>query len=356
MTATGAQVRFDEAVVADKDRGRADAAGPDRGAPGGAARPAEAVDPRLDRRRPAGGGGRRHDDPRRQDAGRAGGRRLAGEGAVGVAAGPHDARRRPGCSRPARTISASPARCWSPSASPPVSPPGCRRTSTRRSAGCRPPASRPRSISPPSASCSATWNSSSARRNSGARSKTASPNDANPSMRVALTGGALDVDGLAAFSSLFVSDSGGERFADRDLDIKVKAGPVSAGGLTAETVDTALQAARRRSRDRPAGDRRAGRRDDQRDRQDQGFRRQAARQCRCVDRGGRSGAGDRPARSAISRQSAGHRSSTSAAKAYPGLFEDAEIDFVGTRRAQRRRQQRRRASAPTARPAAASFA
>ena len=69
------------------------------------------------------------------------------------------------------------------------------------------------------------------------------PNDANPSMRVALTGDALDVDGLAAFSSLFVSEQGGERFADRDLDIKVKAGPVSASGLTAETVDTALQAA-----------------------------------------------------------------------------------------------------------------
>ena len=65
------------------------------------------------------------------------------------------------------------------------------------------------------------------------------------------------------------------RFADRDLDIKVKAGPVSASGLTAETVDAALQAAWRRPRDRPAGDRRACRRDDQRHRQDQGFRRQA---------------------------------------------------------------------------------
>ena len=67
------------------------------------------------------------------------------------------------------------------------------------------------------------------------------PNDANPSMRVALTGDALDVDGLAAFSSLFVSDAGGERFAGRDLDIKLKAGPVSASGLTADTVDTALR-------------------------------------------------------------------------------------------------------------------
>ena len=67
------------------------------------------------------------------------------------------------------------------------------------------------------------------------------PKDANPSMRVALTGDALDVDGLAAFSALFVSEQGGARFADRDLDIKVKAGPVSASGLTAETVDTALR-------------------------------------------------------------------------------------------------------------------
>jgi len=67
------------------------------------------------------------------------------------------------------------------------------------------------------------------------------PTDANPSMRVALTGEALDVDGLAAFSSLFVSDTGGERFADRDLDIKLKAGPVSASGLTAESIDTALR-------------------------------------------------------------------------------------------------------------------
>ena len=60
-------------------------------------------------------------------------------------------------------------------------------------------------------------------------------------MRVALTGEALDVDGLAAFSSLFVSDAGGERFADRDLDIQLKAGPVSAGGLTADSIDTALR-------------------------------------------------------------------------------------------------------------------
>ena len=56
-----------------------------------------------------------------------------------------------------------------------------------------------------------------------------------------LDGGALDVDGLAAFASLFVSDKGANRFADRDLDFQIKAGPVSAGGLTADTVDTALR-------------------------------------------------------------------------------------------------------------------
>jgi uncharacterized protein involved in outer membrane biogenesis len=67
------------------------------------------------------------------------------------------------------------------------------------------------------------------------------PADANASMRVALTGDALDVAGLAAFSSLFVSDTGRERFADRNLDIKVKAGPVTALGLTADSIDTALR-------------------------------------------------------------------------------------------------------------------
>jgi uncharacterized protein involved in outer membrane biogenesis len=67
------------------------------------------------------------------------------------------------------------------------------------------------------------------------------PRDAKPSAVLKLTGGALDVDGLAAFASLFVSDQGASRFADRDLDIAVKAGPVSAAGLTADTVDTALR-------------------------------------------------------------------------------------------------------------------
>lgn len=67
------------------------------------------------------------------------------------------------------------------------------------------------------------------------------PDDAKPSMQVKLAGEALDVDGMAAFASLFVSDKGANRLADHDLDLDIKAGPVSAAGLTAETVDTALR-------------------------------------------------------------------------------------------------------------------
>jgi hypothetical protein len=67
------------------------------------------------------------------------------------------------------------------------------------------------------------------------------PTDANPSMIVRLTGGKLDVEGLAAFASLFVSDEGKARMADHDLDFDIKAGPVMAAGLTAQSVDTALR-------------------------------------------------------------------------------------------------------------------
>nr|WIE94231.1 AsmA family protein [Mesorhizobium sp. WSM4875] len=64
---------------------------------------------------------------------------------------------------------------------------------------------------------------------------------ARPSVLMQLEGGELDVDGLAAFASIFVSDKGANRFSDRDLDFQIKAGPVSAAGLTADTVDTALR-------------------------------------------------------------------------------------------------------------------
>ncbi len=65
--------------------------------------------------------------------------------------------------------------------------------------------------------------------------------DKRPTVLLTLAGGALDLDGLQAFASLFVSDSGATRFTEHDIDLQLKAGPVSAAGLSAETVDTALR-------------------------------------------------------------------------------------------------------------------
>ena len=67
------------------------------------------------------------------------------------------------------------------------------------------------------------------------------PDGAKPSMRLALDGGALDVDGLTALAALFVSDEGANRFAAHDLDLQIKAGPVRSTGFSAETIDTALR-------------------------------------------------------------------------------------------------------------------
>nr|WP_295465557.1 AsmA-like C-terminal region-containing protein [Mesorhizobium sp.] len=67
------------------------------------------------------------------------------------------------------------------------------------------------------------------------------PDDARPSLLLSLDGGELDVEGLAAFASLFVTDAGQARVEGRDLDLKVSAGPVSAGGLTAGRLETALR-------------------------------------------------------------------------------------------------------------------
>jgi hypothetical protein len=67
------------------------------------------------------------------------------------------------------------------------------------------------------------------------------PAGAKPSTVLKLTGGELDFDGLSALASLFVSDVGVNRFADGDLDLEVKAGPVSAAGLVAGSVDTAVR-------------------------------------------------------------------------------------------------------------------
>ncbi len=58
--------------------------------------------------------------------------------------------------------------------------------------------------------------------------------------KVDLTGGRLDLDGVAAFAALFVGEQG-TRLADHDFDLAVKAGPVVVSGITAESVDTALR-------------------------------------------------------------------------------------------------------------------
>src|SRR5690606_15295401 len=67
------------------------------------------------------------------------------------------------------------------------------------------------------------------------------PDNQRPSMKLTLDGDKLDVEGMSAFASLFVSDGGQTRHADRDIELQVVAGPVSAVGLTAETLDTALR-------------------------------------------------------------------------------------------------------------------
>ena len=67
------------------------------------------------------------------------------------------------------------------------------------------------------------------------------PGDARPSVAMKLKGGEMDVDGLAAFASLFVSDKGDNRFSSQDIDFDIKAGPVSVGGLKADTVDTSMR-------------------------------------------------------------------------------------------------------------------
>jgi hypothetical protein len=67
------------------------------------------------------------------------------------------------------------------------------------------------------------------------------PANEQPSMTLRLDGDRLDVEGMAAFASLFVSETGETRLADRDLDFAITAGPVDAAGLTAETLDTALR-------------------------------------------------------------------------------------------------------------------
>ena len=65
--------------------------------------------------------------------------------------------------------------------------------------------------------------------------------DARPSVTLALDGGALDLEGLSALASIFVSTEGDNRFTGQDLDFDIKAGPVEAWGLSADKVDAALR-------------------------------------------------------------------------------------------------------------------
>lgn len=62
-----------------------------------------------------------------------------------------------------------------------------------------------------------------------------------PSMQLALEGGALDGDALEALAALFASDSGAPRLSDQNIDVSLKAGPVSHGGFQAASVDTAFR-------------------------------------------------------------------------------------------------------------------
>jgi len=67
------------------------------------------------------------------------------------------------------------------------------------------------------------------------------PADAAPSMTVKLDGGKLDVEDLTAFASLFIDQKGQNRLADRDLDLEVKAGPVTGDRLAAQSIDAAIR-------------------------------------------------------------------------------------------------------------------
>ncbi|WP_157015800.1 AsmA family protein [Mesorhizobium xinjiangense] len=65
--------------------------------------------------------------------------------------------------------------------------------------------------------------------------------DVRPSMLAHLDGGALDLEGMTAFASLFVADDGEARFGGHDIEFELKAGPVEAAQMRAESVDAALR-------------------------------------------------------------------------------------------------------------------
>jgi hypothetical protein len=62
-----------------------------------------------------------------------------------------------------------------------------------------------------------------------------------PALTAKLKGDALDVEGMAAFASLFVSDAGVTHFGGHDIDFDLEAGPVTLAGITAETVDAVMR-------------------------------------------------------------------------------------------------------------------
>ena len=68
-----------------------------------------------------------------------------------------------------------------------------------------------------------------------------SPEGTRPSLMLKLDGDRLDFEGMKAFTSLFISDAGQNRLNDHNVDLEIAAGPVSALGLTAGHLDTALR-------------------------------------------------------------------------------------------------------------------
>lgn len=73
------------------------------------------------------------------------------------------------------------------------------------------------------------------------RTERQQPAEARPTLAIDLSGGALDVDALSVFASLFLTDTGVTRLADHDVDLALKAGPVNAAGLEVESLDTSLR-------------------------------------------------------------------------------------------------------------------
>lgn len=67
------------------------------------------------------------------------------------------------------------------------------------------------------------------------------PANQKPSIKLQLEGEAVDLEGMSALASIFVNEDGATRHENRDLELELVAGPVSAGDIVAETVDTALR-------------------------------------------------------------------------------------------------------------------